>query len=42
MLAVSERAAAGLWYQFPATAILRGDAVSEGPGTTLVRIYAID
>jgi len=42
MLAVSDRAAAGVWYQFPATTGIRVDPISEGLGTTLVRIYAID
>ena len=42
MLAVSERAAAGVWYQMPATPSIRIDPISGGMGTSLIRIYSID
>jgi Zn-dependent protease with chaperone function len=41
-LALSERAAAGVWYQMPATASLRIDPISAGMGTSLIRIYPIN
>ena len=42
MLAVSDRAAAGVWYQVPATAGIRIDPIFQGTGTSIIRIYPID
>ena len=42
VLAVSERAAAGVWYQIPATSTLRVDPISAGMGTSIIRIYPIN
>ncbi len=42
MLAVSERAAAGVWYQVPATSSISIDPISGGMGTSIIRIYPID
>jgi hypothetical protein len=42
VLAASERAAAGVWYQVAATAGLRVDPISGQTGASVVRIYPID
>ena len=42
MLAMSERAAAGVWYQTPATSSIRIDPISEGMAMSIIRIYPID
>jgi hypothetical protein len=42
LLAVSDRVAAGVWYEVPPTATLRVDPISEGIGTSVIRIYKID
>jgi hypothetical protein len=42
MLAVSDRAAAGVWHEIPATSGIRVDPIYEGIGTTMIRIYPID
>jgi heat shock protein HtpX len=41
-LAVSDRAAAGVWFQMPATSTLRVDPISETLGSSVIRIYEID
>jgi hypothetical protein len=42
MLAMADRAAAGVWQQFAATSGLRVESAYEGTGTSIVRIYRID
>jgi hypothetical protein len=42
MIAVSENAAAGVWYQVPATRSMRVQAIDDGVGTSLVRVYAVN
>jgi heat shock protein HtpX len=42
MLAISEQAAAGVWYQFPATSGMRVDPIDDATGTSVIRVYAID
>jgi Zn-dependent protease with chaperone function len=42
MLVASDRAAAGVWYEIPATSTLRVDPISEGLGTSVVRIYSVN
>jgi hypothetical protein len=42
MLAVSDRAAAGVWHQIAATSGIRVDPIYQATGTSLVRIYPID
>jgi Zn-dependent protease with chaperone function len=42
MLAVSDRAAAGVWHQMPATSGMRVDALYPETGTSIIRIYVID
>jgi hypothetical protein len=41
-LAVSDHAAAGVWYQMPATSSIRVDPIYQWTGTSIVRTYAID
>jgi hypothetical protein len=41
-MAVSDRAAAGVWYEVPPTATISVDPFSEGIGTSTIRIYSID
>jgi len=42
MLAASDRAAAGVWYQIPAMSGIRVGAIYEQTGASIIRIYAID
>ena len=42
MLTVSDLVAAGVWYHMPATSSIRIDPISEGMGTSIIRIYSID
>jgi heat shock protein HtpX len=42
VLAVSDRAAAGVWYQAAPTSSLGVEPMYQGIGTSIVRIYAID
>jgi heat shock protein HtpX len=41
-LAVSDRAAAGVWYQMPATSSLRVEPIGRDIGTSVIRIYPIE
>ena len=40
MLTVSDRSAAGVWYQMPATSGIRVDPLYPEMGTSIVRIYS--
>jgi len=42
MLVVADRAAAGVWYEIPPTSSIRVDPISEGIGTSTIRIYSIN
>jgi hypothetical protein len=42
MLAVSDRAAAGVWYQSAAPSTMRIDPTGQGVMTATIRIYSID
>jgi hypothetical protein len=42
MLAGSDRAVAGVWYQAPATSGLRVEPVYQSTLTSVIRIYSID
>lgn len=42
LIAVSDRAAAGVWYEVSPTAALRVDPIAEGMGRSVVRIYPLD
>ncbi len=42
MLAASDRAVAGVWYQARSTAVMRVDAIDQTTTTSLIRIYPID
>ena len=41
LLAVSEHAAAGVWYQVSPTPGLRVEPVSQDMGTSIIRIYSL-
>jgi hypothetical protein len=42
VLAVSDRAAAGVWYHVPLISSVHIDPMSEGTSTSIIRIYPID
>jgi hypothetical protein len=42
VLAVSDRVAAGVWYQAAPASSLTVEAMYQGTGSSIVRIYAID
>ena len=42
MLAVSERAAAGVWHQVPEAAGLHIEPLNERTGTSIIRVYSIN
>jgi hypothetical protein len=42
VLAVSDRAAAGVWYHIAATSSIRVDPISDMTGASIVRIYSIE
>jgi hypothetical protein len=42
MLAVSDRAAAGVWHQMPPVSSLRVDPIYQWTGTSIIRMYPID
>jgi hypothetical protein len=42
ILAVSDQAAAGVWYESPATSSVRIDPTEEAFGASVIRIYRID
>jgi hypothetical protein len=42
MLALSDRAAAGVWHQIQPTSNIRIDPIYEGTGRFIIRTYRID
>lgn len=42
MLAVSDRAAAGVWHQMPATPSMTVGPIYQWTGTSLIRVYQLD